>query len=173
METPAPDTNTPPTSPADAQAATPDKQQVFPAEHVAELRAENASWRKKAQENAAAAEELAKIKDAQKSEIERAQEAATAAQKQAEEANLRALRYEVGVAAGLPAEAIGRLQGATKEELAADAEALKKLVTPGTPPAPSTRPQSALVSGSVSPQNQTPQDPNAWLRDAIAAKGRK
>lgn len=42
------------------------------------------------------------------------------------------LRLSVGYELGLPRELVGRLQGATREELIADAEALVKLIRPTT-----------------------------------------
>lgn len=69
---------------------------------------------------------LKEIEDAQKSEEQKRQEAADAALKEAEAAKAKALRYEVAAAKGVPLTQAHRLQGATKEDLEADAEAFLK-----------------------------------------------
>ncbi len=60
-----------------------------------------------------------------------------AAQRDAADAALRALRYEVAAEKGLDLKLAGRLTGATKAELEVDADALKELVkAPATGPKP-------------------------------------
>ena len=56
------------------------------------------------------------------------------------------MRYEVAFDIGLPKELVPRLQGNTKEEFLADAEALLELVTPAKRP-PSKRPAENLRGG--------------------------
>ncbi len=55
------------------------------------------------------------------------------------------LRLEVGYELGLPLNLARRLQGSTKEEMVADAEALVELVSPAKQP--SRKPQEALRGG--------------------------
>lgn len=55
------------------------------------------------------------------------------------------LRLSVGYELGLPRELVGRLQGSTRDELIADAEALVKLVRPGA--VTSRKPVEALPGG--------------------------
>lgn len=73
------------------------------------------------------------IDDASKSAEEKATEALTAAQKSATENAAKALRYEVAATKELPLSLASRLNGSTKEELEADADNLKKLLTPSGP----------------------------------------
>lgn len=86
--------------------------------------------RKAAREAKKAADEaLAKVKeyeDRDKSEQQKKEEAAAAAEKRAAESELKALRFEVAAAKSIPLSQAHRLQGATKEELEADADAFLK-----------------------------------------------
>jgi hypothetical protein len=72
------------------------------------------------------AKRLKEFEDRDKSEAEKLAERAAAAEKQAESATARLLRFEVAAAKKLPPGFAARLQGSTKEELEADAEALLK-----------------------------------------------
>lgn len=127
-----------------------DEPKSFDADYVKKLRAEAAEQRTalkqlKAQlaalegannerETAALAEQ-GKFKDLfEKEKAEREKLAAALEATQAQ-----ALRTKVGLAAGLPAALIERLQGNTEEELNADAEALKAILPPPSPPAPGGR----------------------------------
>lgn len=126
-------------------------------------KAKSREWERRAKENAKAAERLAAIEEAQKSEAQKAADALAAAQREAESARLDALRYRVGVVKGLPPEMVGRLQGTTEDELAADADALAALLKPAAPPV-AGRP-TAPQSGAVPPADGPPAaDGNAWLR---------
>lgn len=140
--------------------------QTFDADYVKALRAEAAKYRTEAKANADAAAKLREIEDAQKSEAQRAQEALAAAQRDAETARLEALRYRVGVSAGLPPEAISRLQGATEDEIAADAAKLADLLKPAAPPV-AGKPAATFQSGAVPPEAQSPTDLNEWLRRSL------
>lgn len=100
----------------------------------------------------AAADALARVKeleDATKSDAEKLQARAEAAEKELAELRLGALRREVADAKGIPAAMAGRLQGATRDELEADAAELAKLLPKpdaapaapaGTKPTVATRP---------------------------------
>ena len=78
---------------------------------------------------------LAEIEQAQMSELEKlqkqlddARKASEQAKAEADIARLEALRLQVATEKGLPAPLAGRLNGATKEELEADAASLLELV---------------------------------------------
>lgn len=98
------------------------------------LRALQAERAARAAAEKTAADALAKVQEmenAKLSDLERAQNEAAAAKAAAEQATATALRYEVAAEKGLPLALAARLQGSTKEELAADAESLKALVGTG------------------------------------------
>ncbi len=57
------------------------------------------------------------------------------------------LRLEVGYELGLPLAIAKRLQGSTREEMLADAEALVELVSPAKRPPSTTRPAERLRGG--------------------------
>lgn len=100
-------------------------------------KSESRKWEARAKENSAAAEELKKLRDAQKSETERANERAQQAEAALSAAENRAMLAEVAAAKGVPA---GALQGATREEAEAAADALlawRKPDAPKEPQAPS------------------------------------
>lgn len=79
-----------------------------------------------AKKNATAAERLEKIEQDKLSEIEKANQRATAAEERAAKLELNQTRADVAKAKELPAYLATRLQGSTKEELEADADALIK-----------------------------------------------
>jgi hypothetical protein len=89
-------------------------------------------WETRAKQNSAAAEELAALRESQKSEAQKIAERAEAAEKRAAAADRELARYRVATAKKLPPELVGRLQGDTDEELAADADALLALVKAST-----------------------------------------
>jgi hypothetical protein len=157
-----------PTTPADAAPEAAEAEPTtFDADYVKSLRAEAAKYRTEAKANAEAAARLREIEDAQKSEAQRAQEALAEAQREAETARLEALRLRVGVSAGLPPEAISRLQGSTEDEIAADAAKLAELLKPAAPPV-AGKPSPTLQSGAVPPEAQTPTDLNEWMRRSLS-----
>jgi hypothetical protein len=86
-----------------------------------------------AKANADAAKKLAQIEQDKLSEIEKAQQRAQAAEERANRLELDRLKDQVAKAKKLPAWAASRLQGSTKEELEADAEAVAKEMNLGTP----------------------------------------
>lgn len=71
-------------------------------------------------------------------------------ERRAAEAEAKALRFEVAAELGIPAELARRLQGGTRDELVADAEALLKLVAP-TPRVPTARPADAFRAAPGEP----------------------
>ena len=85
---------------------------------------------------------LKEYEDRDKTEQQRLEERAAAAERAAAERESQLLRYQVGTAAGLPADLIDRLRGDTIEDLTADAEKLLNLV-----PAPQTRTAGAIDQG--------------------------
>lgn len=99
---------------------------TFDAEYVDKLRKENAKYRTEAKANSDAAKRLAEIEEAQKSEADKAAERLTAAEKRAAESESALWRAEVALEKGLKPSQARRLFGSTKEELAADADALLK-----------------------------------------------
>ncbi len=101
------------------------------------------------------------LADKDKTELQRATERAETAEREAQAAAARALRVEVAVEKGLPANLAGRLQGNTREELETDADELLTLA--GTPK-PRTRrdPDQGRRDAST---DDTP-DMNDWMRRA-------
>ena len=117
-----------------------------------------------AKANAKAAERLAQLEDANKTELERAKERADRAEAAAKDADARAMRLEVAQAKGLSLSLATRLQGATREELEADADELLKEMKPagnggsgGTPG--HGRPRENLRSGAAPGAEPEDNDP--------------
>jgi len=102
-----------------------------PTETVDFWKAKAREQEKRAKADADAATKLKEIEDRDLSELEKAQRAAKEYGDELAALKARALRNEVALAKGIPAELAGRLQGETEEELAADADKLLALV--GTP----------------------------------------
>lgn len=100
---------------------------------------------------------LKEVEDRDLSEMEKAQRRAEKAEKDLSDLQTSTLKQRVALEKGLPANLVGRLQGSTEEELAADADELLGLVkTNGTPkPDPS--------------QGARGGDPNATTADQFAA----
>ncbi len=101
---------------------------------------------------------LQQYEDAKKSDLDKLTDRATAAEKAADEAQGRLLRYEVAASKKLPAGFAARLQGATREELEADADAL--LETLGE----QQRRQTPNYDGGVRQGAPAPTDMNALIR---------
>lgn len=124
-------------TPAEPVVETPD--------HTTEVEKWKALSRKneqRAKENEAKAKRLDEIEEANKTEAEKLQARVDAAEKIAAEATLRALRADVSLAKGVPADL---LSGSTQDELEASADAL--LTFRGeTPKAPPATPQGAVGS---------------------------
>jgi hypothetical protein len=95
---------------------------TFDADYVRTLRSESAAARK---ELKALRDWKSEIEDRDKSETQRAVERADAAEKRAAGLERQQAQTDVAIARGIPQFA-GRLQGSTREELEADADALLK-----------------------------------------------
>ncbi len=94
------------------------------------IREERARAKAAEKERDEAVARLKKLDEEKLSEHEKATRRAEEAERRAAEAESRALRLEVVTETGLPAAMAGRLQGATKDELLADAESLRSLLAP-------------------------------------------
>ena len=113
-----------------------------------------------AKANRDAAARLKEIEDADKSAIEKANERATVAEAKASEAELRAMRVEVGHEKGLSPSQARRLIGSTKEELEADADELLASFEVKPPkPGPAGRPRENLRAGSNDGEEPQELDP--------------
>lgn len=97
------------------------------------LDAERRAKRDAERQLAAANQRLKEIEDQGKTELQLATERASKAEQQLAAAQASQLRLEVAAAKGLPANLAGRLQGATREELEADADTLAALIKPDAP----------------------------------------
>ena len=112
---------------------------TFPADYVAELRQENASWRKKlreleaqmatyqTQEKTQQEQKLAQQQEWQKLAEQREQELKTL-QAQIRDQNIKQLKMETIQQMGLPSEAIDFLTGDDEETIAAQAKKFKDLI---------------------------------------------
>jgi hypothetical protein len=111
------------------------------------------------------------MEDEKKTETERLSERVQAAETAAAQARVEALRYRIGLAAGIPAEFIPRLQGATEEELQADAEALAKALPQAPKGQPlTTKPLASLSLGATPEDEQKPVDGNEAIRRLLSRK---
>lgn len=112
------------------------------------LKAERAARAAAEKTNKELAAKLKEIEDAEKSESQKLQEQLATLTKERDDSLAEALRLRVGAANGLTPAQSRRLQGATQEELEADAaEFLADLAPGGAKPPPSTRPKAALRGG--------------------------
>jgi hypothetical protein len=151
---------------SDPNDLTPPAQQGDPAElgdaGKKALEAERAA-RKAAEKRAEAAESKAAELETQLGALETTHQQALAevttsaedARTEAERAAADVLRYRVALETGVPAKHIGRLQGATEEELRADAASFVADIVPGkTTPKPdlSQGPQGADATQSTADQ---------------------
>ena len=128
-------------SEVDAQSADTHEDAETPNEPLGEggLKALKAERAARADAERQAAELAARIKefeDAQKSEAERQAERLAELEKSARENEIARVRYEVAAEAGLSLDAAKRLHGGTREELAADAVELKRLLESAVPNVP-------------------------------------
>lgn len=139
----------PPAPPVDDETSLPDKvKEVLQKERAARREAEA-----KAKVGEAAAKRLAEIEEAQKTEQQKLEDRATAAEKAAADANEKLLRAEVAIAKGLPPALASRLQGASRADMEADADALLALVPAA--PAPPAPPGAAGVGTKGDPPAPT------------------
>ena len=114
---------------------------------------------------------LKEFEDQSKTEAERMAERLQAAETAAQQSQAEALRYRVGLAHGIPLEFIPRLQGATEDELTADAQALAKSLAPaGKSDTITTKPLATLSLGATPQDEQAPEDPNEAIRRLLSRK---
>jgi small-conductance mechanosensitive channel len=106
--------------------------------------------------------ELKKLQERDLSELERAQRQAADATKRLEQLEAESLRQRVALKAGIPAEHIHRLHGATEDELEKDAADLAKLLTPKGPKPDHTQGSRA--------DRQGPPNMNDLLRQAAGIR---
>lgn len=97
---------------------------------------------------------LKEFEDRGKTEAQRLAEARTEAEQRAATAEQSLLRYKVAAAKKLPVELAGRLQGATEDEMSADADALLKAL----------KPQAPSFDGGVRKPTAGPVDMNSLIR---------
>lgn len=128
-------------------------------EREARREAERAATDRQKQLDATLAE-LQQFRDRDKTEAEKLAERATTAEATAATAQSRLMKYEVAVEKRLPPTLAARLQGSTREELAADADAL--LADLG-------KQQQAMApsfDGGVRTSGPAPTDMNSLIRRA-------
>jgi hypothetical protein len=115
------------------------------------------------------------VPEDEKTEVEKLSEQIQQLQAANEQERLGRLRLEVATAAGLTPEQAARLQGSSREELAADAEALKALF-PSAEPAGPRRPVPDPTQGARGPVDLSSQireaEANGDIATAIALKAR-
>lgn len=99
---------------------------------------------------------LKEFEDRDKTEAERLADRAATAEKAAADAAASLLKYQVAAEKNLPAQLAARLQGATKDELAADADALIKLL--------GSQVAAPSFDGGVRTAGPAPTDMNALIR---------
>jgi hypothetical protein len=135
----------------------------------AALTAERAAKRAAERDLATLRAELQAIKDKDASATDVATRKATEAEARATAAEAKLLRLTIATEKGLPANLAARLQGATEDELRADADELLKLVGPAktepAKPKPTGKPRERLSGGG----DPTGGDANALNGDPILA----
>lgn len=142
-----------------------DEPQTFDADYVAKLRKEAASYRSKVKELQPLAEKARELEESQKSEVEKAAQRAAEAEARAAAYERQITRDRIARDKGL-AEFAEFLTGDTEEDIAAAAERLAALI----PPRPPGRPVEALQSGNTPPAAASPNDPDSWIRQTVAAR---
>ncbi len=118
-----------------------------------------------ARKNSAAAEKLEKLEAEKLTAIEKAEKRAKEAEEKAAKLELAQTRADVAKAKELPAYLAARLQGSTKEELEADADALAKEMNLGRKPAD-------LKQGKQGGKPE-PKDGSGFMSDFIRNGGRR
>lgn len=150
---------------AEAQEAT--EPQTFDADYVAKLRKEAAGYRAKVKELTPLAAKAAELEQAQLTEAEKATQRATDAEARAAAAEMSALRLQVALDKGLTPKQATRLQGATAEELAADADEFLADLGPTRPPG---RPVEQLQSGAAPADPAGTETIDSWIRSKAHAR---
>lgn len=115
-------------------------------------KAEARKWEQRAKENSEAAKKLADLEEANKSELQKEREAREAAEKERDSVRTEALRVTVAAEKGLTPAQAKRLVGSTREELEADADALKAEFTPSKT---KTAPAAGGLSSGAAPETRT------------------
>ncbi len=124
--------------------------------------AEERAARKAAEKSAADLEaRLKAIEDKDKTETQKAADAAATEKAARVAAEARADRLEVAMAKGLTPAQAKRLQGATRDELEADADDLLETLKPaeGTKPPPGGKPTERLTGGGDPTEDPVELDP--------------
>lgn len=148
------------TSPAPEQPAQPDGETPLGDAGKKALDAERKARRDAERQLAAANQQLQQIADQGKTDLELATERAAKAEQQLAVLQHNQLRMEVATAKGLPASAAMRLQGATREELEADAVELAALIS-AAPQAPTLR------LGGQPPKSTTNDEGRSFVRALV------
>ena len=130
-------------------------------------KAEARKWEQRAKDNAPAVKRLAEIEEANKTAEQKSAEAI----KRGELAEARALRLEVALSKRLDPTLAARLQGSTKEELEADADALMALIPANASDAPPALPVGPTVPGQQPGGAPAPAQITRSDLDALAAAG--
>jgi hypothetical protein len=142
-----------------------------PAEEAAKWKAMARKWEGTAKDNSAAAQKLAAIEEASKSEQQKAADKMADYERRTQEAELKALRYEVGVEKGIPTKLLRYLAGATKDDIEANAEQLMADFGTGAAAEPASgRPREALRPGAVPTASP---DGNQAINDRIRQAARR
>jgi len=120
-------------------------------EKIAKANSEAANLRRRLKELEPLAEKYRELQEAGKTEVEKLTERLSATERRAQEAELRALRLEIGAKYGLTPAQAKRLIGSTAEELEADAKELLESFKPAAEPTGRTHtPREALQYGGES-----------------------
>lgn len=140
----------------------PDESKTTEPDHQAEADKWKALSRKHeadAKKNADAAKRLAELEEKDKTEQQKLTDAKLAAEKRAEEAELKALRFEVASEKGLTTSQALRLVGSDKDELLADADELISSFKPSSdkeddPKKPGTKKPTPNLKGGLDPEEE-------------------
>lgn len=126
-------------------------------EKIAKANSEAANLRRRLKELEPLASKYRELEEAGKTEVQKLTERLTAAEKRAADAEIRALRLEIGAKYGLTPAQAKRLIGSTAEELEADAKELLESFKPAVEPSGRTHtPREALQYGGESRRGPKP-----------------
>lgn len=115
-------------APAEQPTQETNAEQSPPAREDTDWKAEARKWEARAKENREKAEQFDAFQESQKTEQQKLADRLAAAEKSATDQASLLMRYEVAAKKGIPLAAAARLQGATAEELEADADKLLELI---------------------------------------------